>query len=123
MLVPTARDNAKAARLKAGDIADYFLNISRTIAEAADIIERGDHPSGACASLQKFSEELPVILGTSGIMPKKEADEYARQLEDASNLEHSADNVSPKERQEMVDVLRAASGTFHAIGYEIFARR
>lgn len=133
-----ARDRKKAALIKAGDVAKHFLEISHTIAEAADIIERGGRPSGTCGSLDQFSKTLYNDLLMSGIvsndkksriesggvMSDQEAREYARLLHDASNLEHSVDHVSSaKERQEMVDVLRTASGTFQAIGYGIFARR
>lgn len=125
-----AKNKATAAFFKAGDIANYFLNISQTIAKAADDIERGSNPYG-CDFLARSSKDLPAILWKSGLvsdkpsglMKKREADEYARQLQEASDLEHSVNKVSQEERQEMVDVLRTASGTFQAIGYGIFARR
>lgn len=102
-------------------VAEYFLNISRTINQAADEIEQFGRPSGCCESLRIFAERLPDTI--KDFVPVEEAYEYGDRLMAAYSLEHVADNSTREERDMIISELRGASGIFLALGYDIKARR
>lgn len=100
-------------------IADYFLEISKTIEKAANDIENRGQPSGACESLRTYAVRLADTI--SDFVP--EAKEYEDRLMAAYSLEHVADNASANERKQIVNELRGASGIFRALGYDMRAQR
>jgi hypothetical protein len=100
-------------------IAKYFLDISETIGEAADEIEKSGRPSGACQSMRVFADKLPDTI--KDFVPLSEAQEYGAKLKAAYNLEQNNPN-SKEERDKIVSELRGASGIFRALGYDMRAR-
>lgn len=101
-------------------IAEYFLEISKTIEEAANTIEHGDYPHGKCESLRIYARDLPNII--RDFVPAPEAKIYGDKLMAAYHLEHIADHASNEERNQIVNELRGASGIFRALGYGIRAQ-
>lgn len=115
------KDEAKRVKADRRDrIAEYFLEISETLEEAANTIERGDYPHGKCESLRIYAQELPEII--KDFVPVPKAREYGDKLMDAWHLEHIADRASAEERNQIVNELRGASGIFRALGYGIRVR-
>jgi hypothetical protein len=102
-------------------VADYFLEISKTIEEAANYIARGEHPHGACESLRTYAGRLPDTI--RDFVPEPEAKEYGDKLMTAYSLEHIACNASAEERNQIVIELRSASGIFRALGYDMRAHQ
>ena len=77
-------------------IADYFLEISKTIEGAADGIELWGYPHGICESLRTYAVRLPDTI--KDFVP--EAKEYGDKLMTAYSLEHIADHASKEERNQ-----------------------
>lgn len=73
--------NNEAKRVKADRrdrIAEYFLEISETLEEAANTVERGDYPHGKCESLRIYAQELPDIIEDFVSVPKEISSPNAR---------------------------------------------
>jgi hypothetical protein len=111
---------SKARRDRKDRIATYFDQLGKTLAEVAESLRQGQVPHGKCEAMRVYATELPETV--KDVIDVQKAQEYARQLADAYEVERLFGELSgaPDREAKLVQLERAA-GLFEALATTVRA--
>jgi hypothetical protein len=111
---------SKARRDRRDRIAEYFATLGKTLGEVAGSLRKDEIPHGKCAAMQHFATELPKTV--AGVVSDAEANDYARRLADAYEVEMLWGELrGAPDRERKLAQLERAAGLFEAIAATVRA--
>ncbi|MFQ5981479.1 MAG: hypothetical protein ACE5OZ_25325 [Candidatus Heimdallarchaeota archaeon] len=112
---------SQAKRQRRHDIADYFEEVGKTLAELHAELEARRYPHGKCQEVADLAARMPDALGRDIITNVEELVKLLKKVHEVEQLFQPLDQLNDSERDTQLAIIAGAVGVINALATSVRA--